>query len=261
MESRLFSVARWICLAIGLTGLAMFAYAYYLLSASPETFRAMAEDFAIEKVEDRWGEYLPTPDENGGNIQSQLTGAAENFLQSRIESAQAFLDEGRPSIIAAIIHESGVTFCGCQQVARETIETFLTLAAEGTRARMTELKANVVAEYEKIQERLIADFTIFVVTNFAAFLIITLLAIFRGVASHYLLPFAAVLFIAVLITAYWYLFGQNWFFTIIFNDYWGYAYLITMVVVLGFLLDIAFNRCRVSSMILTTLTSISPTPC
>jgi hypothetical protein len=47
-----------------------------------------------------------------------------------------------------------------------------------------------------------------------------------------------------------YLFGQNWFYTIIFNSYMGWSYLVWALILFGFLLDIAINRARVTSIIL-----------
>jgi hypothetical protein len=44
-----------------------------------------------------------------------------------------------------------------------------------------------------------------------------------------------------------YLFEQNWFHTILFNDYVGFGYFAYLGVAVAFLADIAFNRARVTT--------------
>ena len=75
--------------------------------------------------------------------------------------------------------------------------------------------------------------------------------------KHLFLP-AILLFLSSIISSYFYLFQQNWFFTIIYNSYVGWAYLAYLGVVFAFLSDIAFNHGRVTTGLLdATVGSIS----
>lgn len=47
-----------------------------------------------------------------------------------------------------------------------------------------------------------------------------------------------------------YVFGQDWFYTILYNDYMGFTYLVYIAVIFSVLSDIAFNRARVVTEIL-----------
>ena len=67
---------------------------------------------------------------------------------------------------------------------------------------------------------------------------------------------------------YFYIFERNWFFTIIYNTYLGWGYLIHLSVVFVFLRDIVFNQARITTEIINSILnaigsvmSIEPLPC
>ena len=53
-----------------------------------------------------------------------------------------------------------------------------------------------------------------------------------------------------MIATYFYVFNQNWLWTIVFNDYWGWSYLVFVGVLFAFLMDIAFNRGRITTRVI-----------
>ena len=53
--------------------------------------------------------------------------------------------------------------------------------------------------------------------------------------------------VAVTVSSYCYVFGQNWFFSIVYSDYWGFVYLAFLGFVFGLLTDIFLNRGRVTT--------------
>ena len=50
-----------------------------------------------------------------------------------------------------------------------------------------------------------------------------------------------------------YIFGQNWFYTIIFSNYWGFGYSVLAGVIFLFLMDVVFNKGRVTTEILNAM--------
>ena len=58
------------------------------------------------------------------------------------------------------------------------------------------------------------------------------------------------MFVSTVICSYFYLFEQNWFYTIIYNDYTGYSFIGYLVIVFAILCDIVFNKARVTTEIL-----------
>jgi len=74
------------------------------------------------------------------------------------------------------------------------------------------------------------------------------------------------LLISTIICSYFYLFEQNWFFTIIYNNYLGWGYLIYLGVVFGFLCDVVFNKGQVTTEILNVIfeaidSALTAVPC
>ena len=71
---------------------------------------------------------------------------------------------------------------------------------------------------------------------------------------------------AASLTAYLYLFNQNWLHTIIFSDYVGMTYIAYLAVAFSFICDLLFNRARITARILSQLFSavgsaVSVAPC
>lgn len=55
--------------------------------------------------------------------------------------------------------------------------------------------------------------------------------------------------------SYFYIFEQDWFYTILYNDYTGFAYIGYLAVVFAFLCDVVFNRARVTTEIINSILS------
>ena len=73
-------------------------------------------------------------------------------------------------------------------------------------------------------------------------------------------------FLAVAVCSYFYVFEQNWFFTIIYGDYVGFAYAAYLGSVFLFLIDVVLNRARVTIGLLNWFfeligSSVSVAPC
>jgi uncharacterized membrane protein YphA (DoxX/SURF4 family) len=77
---------------------------------------------------------------------------------------------------------------------------------------------------------------------------------------------AVLLVIATLVSGYFYLFEQNWFLNIVYNDYVGYGYIAYISIVFVLLCDVVLNRAKVTTDILNAILSAvgktaSLTPC
>lgn len=251
-------IARWVCLSIGVLGSIFFAAMLAMLQLSPEKFGEMAEGFVVEEVEKRVGNILPETTQIApeGSARERLLQAADSYLDNQVGKVDTFLDDGGPKLVASVLAAAGLTSCGCQAESQERLEAFLTAASLGVRASFVSFQARIVEEYEIVKKKLLADFMIFITCNLVAFLMVLGLAVLKGKVAVHLLPFALLLSGAIFLSAYWYLFGQNWFFTILFNDYWGISYAVAMAAVFAFLADIALNRARVTTMILNGITSV-----
>jgi len=56
---------------------------------------------------------------------------------------------------------------------------------------------------------------------------------------------AGLMLLSTVVSSYFYIFKQNWFYTVIYNDFVGYAYLMYLGLIFFFLCDIIFNKARI----------------
>ncbi len=65
-----------------------------------------------------------------------------------------------------------------------------------------------------------------------------------------------VILISVICSTSFYFFSQNWLFTILLNNYYGFSYLIIFSIISLIMMDIAFNKGKVVSHLFSEMTSI-----
>ncbi len=98
------------------------------------------------------------------------------------------------------------------------------------------------------------------------FLILVMVSFFNPQAMKHLFLPGLLLVFATVISSGIYIFGQDWFYTILYNDYLGFGYLFYIGLIFGFLLDIALNKGRIVTEIINSIanaigSSISVTTC
>lgn len=103
------------------------------------------------------------------------------------------------------------------------------------------------AKYMEITEKLTLDVRIFLATNAVIFIFLLLTSFMRPQAVKHLFLPAGLMLASTVICSYFYLFEQNWFYTIIYNDYTGYSFIGYLAFVFAILCDIVFNKARVTT--------------
>jgi len=83
--------------------------------------------------------------------------------------------------------------------------------------------------------------------------------------AHLFVP-GVLLVLATLIASTIYIFGQDWFYTILYNDYMGFGYLVYLSVIFSVLMDIVLNKARVTTEIINGVaqglgSALSVSPC
>lgn len=191
--------------------------------------------------------------------QNELVNRAQQLLgQYQIETAQIRLQltEGIPAKVAAIIAEMRNLDCECRRITEEKIEQSM-LFRIGTLTQMQrQLTEFMQGQYLRIAEHLKREFRIFTGSSSFAFFVLLIAALIqRKAGGQFLLP-AGLLFLSTVISAYFYIFQQNWLHTILFSSYVGFAYLGYIGVVFALLCDIIFNQSRIINVILNVLGNI-----
>lgn len=130
---------------------------------------------------------------------------------------------------------------GLSAMIAEEIEQSM-VAFEAANARLV---AFVKGRYTAILDNLMTDLRIFLGCNLLVFSALVLALMVRSRATPHLLVPASLLLVSTVVSSGFYLFGQDWFYTILYNDYMGYGFLVYIGGVFALLMDVVLNRARV----------------
>ncbi len=96
---------------------------------------------------------------------------------------------------------------------------------------------NAIPEiYQQTWQSLLSDIRFFSTVNLGSFLLILFLTVVLKKFPAYVSACAWILLISTCISISIYLYGQNWFYTILFNEYYGTGYLTLLTCIFSYLL-------------------------
>ncbi|MBI3731310.1 MAG: hypothetical protein HY254_23655 [Burkholderiales bacterium] len=235
---------RTLLLIISILGGLLFGAAFVLSYTNPVMVENMAREVVRMEVEKRVTEKLDTLQD------SKVMGLASriaNHQNAEIENIRQQLAAGLPAKIAGIVAEMGKLDCPC----RQKIEKSITTGLEERSVRLTQLNEKLNAlirgKYMEVAQALTREFRIFSAANALVFILLAGTVSLRPRASLQLLLPAVVLLGAAAITAFFYLFKQDWLHTIVFADYVGQAYFSYLSLAIACLADVVFNKARICS--------------
>ncbi|MEO0883652.1 MAG: hypothetical protein AAFY34_13125 [Pseudomonadota bacterium] len=239
---------RQINLLLTLSGALVFAGLWAYVRFAPEDFDQRTRDFAISKIENKVDEGISdiAQSETVDRV-SELAGRFSDSLQAKVDEYRFSLDQGIDVVIADILAAACRLDCERREQARQAVEATFESAIARYGFAIERVESLVVGEYDDVMNELRFDLGIFSGSNAIALLFALLLSIFRGRAAKHLLPIALTLTGGTLLMIYWYVFGQDWVMTIIFSDYWGWAYSWFLAILCALMIDIAANRARITS--------------
>ena len=232
---------------IGLIGLILFEALFSVTYLSPDKIAESAKGFVKLQIE------TEVRQKQKAIKESSVTEAALNIadkLGFEKEKIQSNLDSNLPEKIAAIV----ASMCGYDCERKKTLTQSITSGyierIKNIQIAQSTLSDIVKGKYIEIVSNLKIDLRIFLGSNLVMFLILLVLSLAKPRAvAHLFLP-GLLLAAATILSSSIYIFGQDWFYTILYNDYMGFGYLAYIAVIFGFLLDITFNRAKVTSQII-----------
>ncbi|NZA25038.1 hypothetical protein H0E84_01440 [Luteimonas sp. SJ-92] len=238
----------------GLAGLLLFAAAFAATFAAPIHYERAARAFVQQQVEarvrERLGERVEALRQPGV---AQVAAALSTRYRAESDALQRRLEAGLPERVAAVVGAMLDADCACRQRLADGIR-------EGTRHRIArlagaqpQLTALIQDRYVAVVEALLRDLRIFTASNALAFALLLATVLLRPAATAQLLLPLGLLLVATLVGSWFYLFRQDWFFTIVHNDYVGFGYSIYLFVVALLLGDVAFNRARLGTALLRAI--------
>ncbi|MBL8516252.1 MAG: hypothetical protein JNM76_04695 [Betaproteobacteria bacterium] len=232
---------------IGPAGLALSATLLAVTFMSDDAVERAAQAFVKYRIE------LEAREQFGKAAQSD-TGKAALQLQQRyhidIATARQAMDDKLPDRIAEVI--AAMCRLDCQKKAgvRTSVAAGYQQQIVDSKRRIATLSRFVEDRYLTLVANLTRDVRIFLGSNALLFAFVTFLAWMKPQASIQLTLPGLLLCVSTLASAAMYVFGQNWFFTLLNNDFVGFGYFGYASVLFAFLCDIALNHARISTQIM-----------
>ena len=249
---------RGIVFSIGLAGFLLFGGAWLASIVAPGWVEQIGREVVRQQVEKRVGEKLQVLD------QAALVGLARRLggvQAQRAEQAARQLREQLPAKVAEVTARMRQLDCECRRNIQRRLEAGLLADLTDATRLQQRVDGMIRAQYMRTAGQLIREFRIFTGANALVFALLAAAVVLRPRASWHLLPAAAVLVLAAGVTAYLYLFNQNWLHTVVFSDYVGWAYFAYLGVAAGLLGDVVLNRGRIVGNVLSSVGDISVSPC
>lgn len=248
---------------IGIFGTLLFGVLFSVTFVSPEKVENSAKGFVKSQIEKEIREKQQAMSE------SSLAEGALNIadrLGLEKEKIQTDLDNKLPEKIASIVAAMCGYDCEKRKALAQSISNGYMERIKSIQIAESTLSDVVKGKYLEIVSNLKLDLRVFIGSNLAMFLILVAVSFLKpGTVQHLFFP-GLLLVVATLVASGIYIFGQDWFYTIVYSDYVGFGYLLYVAVIFGFLTDIAFNKARVTSEIINGManavgSAFSVVPC
>jgi len=199
--------------------------------------------------------------ERVGSVAGADAAALQRWFDDSATSAADFLANDLEPLVNYVVD----SLCGldCEEQEKDSFrdkvrgagQLVLGGKVDAFNAISTQLKRFIRGKYLELVRALLAEVRIFSGINAALFaFVLGLLVAKWNNPKPVFLP-ATLLLVATATCALLYIFQQNWFLSIFLQDYSGYWYLAYVAVVFGFLVDVAFNRARVTKAVLDVFSS------
>ena len=250
---------------VGLGGVLIFGLITALTLMSPISVERAARGFIERQIEAHVAEKLNLVRDR---IDETRIGRAAEALAAQhsaeIAALRAQLLENLKPRIADTVTRMQDPRCACRAAMREALNVAMALHISALERAEPQLKRLIEGQYGAIVADLLRDLRIFTVTNLLAFVALLGLSVLQPQRIRQLFVPAILLCGAVIVASLVYLFGQNWFFTILYADYFGWSYAGWLLLVYGLFCDIALFRARITTLIANALFSMigeAPVPC
>lgn len=249
--------------SIGVFGTLLFGALFSTTFVSPEAIEESAKDFVKYQIEKDVREKQQALSQS--TAANTALGIAER-LGFEAEKIKEDLDNELPEKIASIVASMCGYDCEKKKALAQSITSGYLERISNIQVAQNNLGEIVKGKYVEIVGNLKFDLRIFLGINFLMFLILLTLSFSKPKAmAHLFLP-GMLLLAATILSSSIYIFGQDWFYTILYNDYMGFGYLAYIAVIFGVLVDIVFNKARITTEIINAIanaigSAFSVVPC
>lgn len=236
---------------LGLLGIIIFTPLFLFTFADPQLIEKSGKSFIEWKLQSETDKKIDSVQlPKISKIESLLGNKAKQFRQKtegKLETLKKQLKADAPALIAEQIAKLRNLGCECRKKWEQKLRDSIKFQLASLETAKTKLVDFSHAKYMDIVQKLTLDVRIFLGANAFIFILIFLVSFMRPQAIKHLFLPGGLMLISTVICSYFYLFEQNWFYTIIYNNYTGFSFIGYLVFVFGLLCDIVFNKARVTT--------------
>ena len=230
--------------SLGLFGILLFGFLFAITFVSPETIEDSAKGFVKHQIEKDVREKQRLLSKS--SIANKALSIAERLgLES--EEIQENLDNNLPEKIASVIASMCGYDCERKKALAQSIASGYLDRIKSIKVAQDTLGDLIKGKYIEIVGNLKLDLRIFLGSNLLMFLILVIVSLTKPKTMAHLFVPGVLLLSATILASTIYIFGQDWFYTILYNDYMGFGYLAYIAVIFSVLVDIALNKARVTT--------------
>lgn len=240
----------------GILGIAIFLPLFALTFADPQFIETSGKSFIQWKLQsetDKKIDSIALPETS--KFETLLGNKARELrtqTQHKLDAVKQQLKKDTPSLLAAQIAKLQNLDCECRKKWEKSLE----LSIQTKLASLENAKSKLIdfshSKYMEIVEKLTLDVRIFLGVNALVFVFLLFASLMKPIAIRHLFLPGGLMLASTTICSYFYIFEQNWFYTIIYSDYTGFTYLAYLVAVFALLCDITFNKARITTQIINT---------
>lgn len=235
----------------GLLGIALFVLLLLFTFADPQLIEASGKSFIEWKLQSETDKKIESIRLPGPTKLEGLLGAKARKLRAETEqkheNVRQQLKADAPAILATQIAKLRKLDCECRQKWEQSIKTSIQAKIASLEIAKSKLIDFTHIKYMEIVHKLTLDVRIFLSANAIVFIFLFAASFMQPRAIKQLFLPGGLMLISTSICSYFYVFEQNWLYTIIYNDYTGFAYVGYLALVFAILCDIVFNRARVTT--------------
>ena len=236
---------------LGIIGVVIFVPLFLFTFADPQLIEKSGKTFVEWKLQsevDQRVDLLELPKETK---LENLLGAKVKELRAqtehKLEQIRQQLKNDAPAIIAEQLAKLRNLDCECRKKWESSIKASMNLkliSLENAKSKLIDFSHK---KYMEIVRNLTLDTRIFLGVNSLVFILLLLASFTKPKAAKHLFLPGGLMLLSTGVCSYFYLFEQNWFYTILYNDYTGFGYIVYLVLVFAILCDIVFNKARVTT--------------
>jgi hypothetical protein len=234
---------KYLLRGFGALGILVFVPLFILTFSDSQIVEKSAKQFIAWKLQNEINTKIDS-------IQLPQSKIAEKVFGTKGETLAYLkqkLKEDAPTIMTTQLAKITDPHCECRTKWKERLSTFVEVEIVSLEKAKEKLADLVSGKYMEIVEKLTRDMRIFLGVNGLCFIFLLLISFLKPQATEHLFVPSSLMFLSSALCSYVYLFQQNWFYTILYNDYMGFGYVAYFLIVFALLCDIVFNKAKVTS--------------